>query len=51
MGFVAAATVRVGNALGAGKPEQVKLSAKVSLACGCHSSWLCVFILSMCCLC
>uniref|UniRef100_A0A673FM87 Multidrug and toxin extrusion protein n=1 Tax=Sinocyclocheilus rhinocerous TaxID=307959 RepID=A0A673FM87_9TELE len=34
MGFVIAATVRVGNALGAGNPEQAKLSAKVSLVCG-----------------
>ncbi|KAF4098351.1 hypothetical protein G5714_020381 [Onychostoma macrolepis] len=34
MGFVVAATVRVGNALGAGNPEQAKLSAKVSLVCG-----------------
>uniref|UniRef100_A0A673FMC6 Multidrug and toxin extrusion protein n=1 Tax=Sinocyclocheilus rhinocerous TaxID=307959 RepID=A0A673FMC6_9TELE len=34
LGFAVAASVRVGNALGAGNTEQAKLSAKVSLACG-----------------
>ncbi|XP_067232652.1 solute carrier family 47 member 2, tandem duplicate 2 [Chanodichthys erythropterus] len=34
MGFAVAASVRVGNALGAGNTEQAKLSAKVSLICG-----------------
>ncbi|ROL50851.1 Multidrug and toxin extrusion protein 1 [Anabarilius grahami] len=34
MGFAVAASVRVGNALGAGETEQAKLSAKVSLICG-----------------
>ncbi|XP_077051435.1 multidrug and toxin extrusion protein 1-like [Siphateles boraxobius] len=33
-GFAVAASVRVGNALGAGNSEQAKLSAKVSLICG-----------------
>uniref|UniRef100_UPI00358EA0A6 multidrug and toxin extrusion protein 1-like n=1 Tax=Myxine glutinosa TaxID=7769 RepID=UPI00358EA0A6 len=33
MGVSIAATVQVGNALGAGKTEQAKLSAKVSLVC------------------
>ncbi|XP_071316836.1 multidrug and toxin extrusion protein 1-like isoform X2 [Trachinotus anak] len=33
MGFSVAASVRVGNALGAGKTEQAKLSSKVSLIC------------------
>ncbi|XP_056587891.1 multidrug and toxin extrusion protein 1 [Triplophysa dalaica] len=34
LGFAVAASVRVGNALGAGNTEQAKLSAKVSLVCG-----------------
>uniref|UniRef100_A0A8C1R175 Multidrug and toxin extrusion protein n=1 Tax=Cyprinus carpio TaxID=7962 RepID=A0A8C1R175_CYPCA len=34
LGFEVAASVRVGNALGAENTEQAKLSAKVSLACG-----------------
>ncbi|XP_056118146.1 multidrug and toxin extrusion protein 1-like [Rhinichthys klamathensis goyatoka] len=34
LGFAVAASVRVGNALGAGNTEQAKLSAKVSLICG-----------------
>ncbi|XP_067279194.1 multidrug and toxin extrusion protein 1-like [Pseudorasbora parva] len=34
LGFAVAASVRVGNALGAGKTEQARLSAKVSLVCG-----------------
>ncbi|KAK7143811.1 hypothetical protein R3I93_014845 [Phoxinus phoxinus] len=34
LGFGVAASVRVGNALGAGNTEQAKLSAKVSLVCG-----------------
>ncbi|XP_077051448.1 multidrug and toxin extrusion protein 1-like isoform X1 [Siphateles boraxobius] len=34
LGFTVAASVRVGNALGAGNTEQAKLSAKVSLICG-----------------
>ncbi|XP_056302388.1 multidrug and toxin extrusion protein 1-like isoform X1 [Danio aesculapii] len=38
MGFVVAASVRVGNALGAGNTEQAKLSGKVSLICGLLSS-------------
>uniref|UniRef100_A0A8D0CN25 Multidrug and toxin extrusion protein n=1 Tax=Scleropages formosus TaxID=113540 RepID=A0A8D0CN25_SCLFO len=33
LGFSVAATVRVGNALGAGNTEQAKLSGKVSLLC------------------
>ncbi|XP_074528482.1 multidrug and toxin extrusion protein 1-like [Halichoeres trimaculatus] len=33
MGFAVAASVRVGNALGAGNTEQAKLSSKVSLIC------------------
>ncbi|XP_069578338.1 multidrug and toxin extrusion protein 1 [Brachyistius frenatus] len=33
MGFSVAASVRVGNALGAGNTEQAKLSSKVSLIC------------------
>lgn len=35
MGFSVAASVRVGNALGAGNTEQAKLSSKVSLICAC----------------
>lgn len=35
MGLSAAASVRVGNALGAGKPEQAKLSSKVPVVCTC----------------
>ncbi|XP_072518701.1 multidrug and toxin extrusion protein 1-like [Salminus brasiliensis] len=34
LGFGVAASVRVGNALGAGNTEQAKLSSKVSLLCG-----------------
>ncbi|XP_043076894.1 solute carrier family 47 member 2, tandem duplicate 2 isoform X2 [Puntigrus tetrazona] len=34
LGFAVAASVRVGNALGAGNTEQAKLSAKMSLVCG-----------------
>ncbi|XP_039549706.1 multidrug and toxin extrusion protein 1-like [Pimephales promelas] len=34
LGFAVAASVRVGNALGAGNTEKAKLSAKVSLFCG-----------------
>lgn len=34
LGFAVAASVRVGNALGAGNTEQAKLSAKVALVCG-----------------
>ncbi|XP_051960532.1 multidrug and toxin extrusion protein 1 [Xyrauchen texanus] len=34
LGFAVAASVRVGNALGAGNSEQAKMSAKVSLVCG-----------------
>lgn len=41
LGFSVAGGVRVGNALGAGSPEQAKLSAKISIACagisGCNS--------------
>lgn len=33
MGLAAAASVRVGNALGAGKPQQAKLSCKVPVFC------------------
>lgn len=33
MGFSVAASVRVGNALGAGNTEQAKLSSKVALIC------------------
>lgn len=32
-GFSVAGSVRVGNALGAGNPEQAKLSAKITIAC------------------
>uniref|UniRef100_H2SFM7 Multidrug and toxin extrusion protein n=1 Tax=Takifugu rubripes TaxID=31033 RepID=H2SFM7_TAKRU len=35
MGLSAAASVRVGNALGAGKPEQAKLSCIVPVVCTC----------------
>lgn len=35
MGLSAAASVRVGNALGGGKPEQAKLSCKVPVVCTC----------------
>jgi len=34
LGFAVAASVRVGNALGAGNTEKAKLFAKVSLFCG-----------------
>ncbi|XDV39069.1 hypothetical protein PO909_008361 [Leuciscus waleckii] len=34
LGFAVAASLRVGNALGAGNAEQAKLSAKVSFVCG-----------------
>uniref|UniRef100_A0A8B9KQN7 Multidrug and toxin extrusion protein n=1 Tax=Astyanax mexicanus TaxID=7994 RepID=A0A8B9KQN7_ASTMX len=34
LGFAVAASVRVGNALGAGNTEQAKLSGKVALICG-----------------
>lgn len=37
MGFSVAASVRVGNALGAGNTEQAKLSSKVALICACMS--------------
>lgn len=37
MGFSVAASVQVGNALGAGNTEQAKLSSKVSLICACMS--------------
>lgn len=33
VGFSVAGGVRVGNALGAGNPEQAKLSAKISIVC------------------
>uniref|UniRef100_A0A3Q1JF20 Multidrug and toxin extrusion protein n=1 Tax=Anabas testudineus TaxID=64144 RepID=A0A3Q1JF20_ANATE len=36
MGFSVAASVRVGNALGAGNPKQAKLSCKVPIICVCH---------------
>lgn len=35
MGFSVAASVRVGNALGAGNTEQAKLSGKISVICAC----------------
>lgn len=35
MGLSAAASVRVGNALGAGKPERAKLACKVPVVCTC----------------
>uniref|UniRef100_A0A8C9VVM7 Multidrug and toxin extrusion protein n=1 Tax=Scleropages formosus TaxID=113540 RepID=A0A8C9VVM7_SCLFO len=38
LGFSVAATVRVGNALGAGNTEQAKLSGKVSLLCAAVTS-------------
>uniref|UniRef100_A0A8C7X262 Multidrug and toxin extrusion protein n=1 Tax=Oryzias sinensis TaxID=183150 RepID=A0A8C7X262_9TELE len=37
LGISAAASVRVGNALGAGKVEQAKLSCKVPIICGCKN--------------
>lgn len=37
MGLSAAASVRVGNALGGGRPEQAKLSCKVPVFCTCKS--------------
>lgn len=36
MGISVAASVRVGNALGAGNTEQAKLSSKVSFICACR---------------
>uniref|UniRef100_A0AAR2KLM2 Multidrug and toxin extrusion protein n=1 Tax=Pygocentrus nattereri TaxID=42514 RepID=A0AAR2KLM2_PYGNA len=39
LGFGVAASVRVGNALGAGNTEQAKLSSKVSLLCGSKLSY------------
>ncbi|XP_060799988.1 multidrug and toxin extrusion protein 1 [Neoarius graeffei] len=45
LGFSVAGGVRVGNALGAGSPEQAKLSAKISIACAvCVSVCLAVII-------
>uniref|UniRef100_A0A3Q0RWM0 Multidrug and toxin extrusion protein n=1 Tax=Amphilophus citrinellus TaxID=61819 RepID=A0A3Q0RWM0_AMPCI len=38
LGFSVAASVRVGNALGAGNPEQAKLSCKVPIICACKKS-------------
>lgn len=35
LGFSVAASVRVGNALGAGNPKQAVLSCKVSIICAC----------------
>uniref|UniRef100_A0A3Q4HNV8 Multidrug and toxin extrusion protein n=1 Tax=Neolamprologus brichardi TaxID=32507 RepID=A0A3Q4HNV8_NEOBR len=35
LGFSVAASVRVGNALGAGNPKQAELSCKVSIICAC----------------
>lgn len=37
LGIAAAASVRVGNALGAGNIEQAKLSCKVSVVCSCKN--------------
>uniref|UniRef100_A0A7N6B9K6 Multidrug and toxin extrusion protein n=1 Tax=Anabas testudineus TaxID=64144 RepID=A0A7N6B9K6_ANATE len=37
MGFSVAASVRVGNALGAGNPKQAKLSCKVPIICACKN--------------
>uniref|UniRef100_A0A672YJ34 Multidrug and toxin extrusion protein n=1 Tax=Sphaeramia orbicularis TaxID=375764 RepID=A0A672YJ34_9TELE len=37
LGFAAAASVRVGNALGAGNVEQAKLSCKVPIICSCKT--------------
>lgn len=37
IGFSVAASVRVGNALGAGRTDQARLSCKVSLLCACTS--------------
>uniref|UniRef100_A0A3B4YVG0 Multidrug and toxin extrusion protein n=1 Tax=Seriola lalandi dorsalis TaxID=1841481 RepID=A0A3B4YVG0_SERLL len=37
LGFSAAASVRVGNALGAGNIEQAKLSSKVPIICACKN--------------
>lgn len=38
LGFSAAASVRVGNALGAGNIEQAKLSCKVPIICACKKT-------------
>uniref|UniRef100_A0A8C5HNE7 Multidrug and toxin extrusion protein 1-like n=1 Tax=Gouania willdenowi TaxID=441366 RepID=A0A8C5HNE7_GOUWI len=38
LGFSAAASVRVGNAVGAGNIQQAKLSGKVCIVCGCKSN-------------
>lgn len=37
MGLSAAASVRVGNALGAGKPQHAKLACQVPVACTCKT--------------
>ena len=37
MGFMVAASVRVGNALGAGNIEQAKASGKVAVICACKN--------------
>uniref|UniRef100_A0AAX7U8H4 Multidrug and toxin extrusion protein n=1 Tax=Astatotilapia calliptera TaxID=8154 RepID=A0AAX7U8H4_ASTCA len=45
LGFASAASVRVGNALGAGNIEQAKLSCKVPIICACknqHTKNLCL---------
>ncbi|XP_060792398.1 multidrug and toxin extrusion protein 1-like isoform X1 [Neoarius graeffei] len=45
-GFGVAATVRVGNALGAGNTQQAKLSSRVSLFCGISVSLLLAAVLT-----
>uniref|UniRef100_A0A4W6CAI9 Multidrug and toxin extrusion protein n=1 Tax=Lates calcarifer TaxID=8187 RepID=A0A4W6CAI9_LATCA len=40
LGFSAAASVRVGNALGAGNIEQAKLSCKVPVICACKDQYI-----------
>ncbi|XP_017559892.1 multidrug and toxin extrusion protein 1 [Pygocentrus nattereri] len=46
LGFGVAASVRVGNALGAGNTEQAKLSSKVSLLCGILASCVVAALIS-----
>ncbi|KAI4877824.1 hypothetical protein NFI96_016320 [Prochilodus magdalenae] len=48
LGFAVAASVRVGNALGAGNTEQAKLSSKVALLCGLLVSCVVAALISGC---
>ena len=45
LGFSVAASVRVGNALGAGNTEQAKLSCKVPIICACKSHSACLWMI------